>query len=412
LVNKAFAVCPNLDLLVPQLLSKGLEGMHAICLTPGVPVKPMLAKPAGGVSDAVKELGKGGGTSSFVAEYKYDGVRCQIHRLASGDVKIFSRNCEDRTESFPDVQEIVKAALPASCTSIVLDGEIVAVDRGTGEIRSFQELSGRARRDVDTSSAKNVDVCVFLFDLLGLNGNSLMASGLGERLRQMEEVVKMEEGKIQSAKRLNLATEDPKRAEEVLTEAMAAAYSGCCEGLMLKDLSSPYEPDHRSDHWLKLKRDYCEDLNDSLDLVPIGAWYGNGRKAGWFSPILLAVWNAESEQFESACRCLSGFSDEFYKKITKEYGERLLPTKPPYYCTGESASVWFEASEVWEVRGADFTISPVHQAGVGLVDESKGISVRFPRFVRLRPEKSVEEATSSEQIASLYRAQTRKSVKK
>ena len=407
-IGKVYAVCPNLDIIVDVLLSKGLEEIsRACCLIPGVPVKPMLAKTANGIAEAVNQVGEKGET--IVAEYKYDGMRAQIHRTESGDVKVFSRNCEDRTEAFPDVVEIVESALASSrCTSIVLDAEIVAIHRETGEIRSFQDLSTRGRKGVDLADTKNVSVCVFVFDLLFHNGEALITASLQERLDKIETVIEFSPRRIESAKRIYIKEDQVNDAEQIIGDSLALAWNASCEGLMLKWIGSSYEPDKRSNNWLKLKRDYCQDLQDSLDLVPIGAWYGNGRKAGWYSPILLAAWNPDLEQFESVCRCLSGFSDEFYKKITSSM--KVLPSRPSYYETGESPSVWFEASEVWEIVGADFTVSPVHQAGVGLVDPSKGISVRFPRFIRCRPEKNVEDATTNEQIAQMYLSQTRRKV--
>lgn len=118
--------------------------------------------------------------------------------------------------------------------------------------------------------------------------------------------------------------------------------------------------------------------------VPIGAWYGNGRKAGWYSPFLLACWDPEAEEFQSVCRVMSGFSDAFYTAAKERFSSKhLLPGPKPYYNTGESPNVWFDAVEVWEIRGADITLSPVHKAAVGKLHESRGCSLRFPRFIQV-----------------------------
>ena len=163
---------------------------------------------------------------------------------------------------------------------------------------------------------------------------------------------------------------------------------------------------------MKLKRDYVATKRDTLDLVPIGAWYGNGRKAGWFSPWLMACYDPETECYQSVCRVMSGLTDEFYKRKTEEYSHtHLLDGKPMYYETNESCSVWFNASEVWEICGADLTLSQVHKAATGMVngtEEDRGISLRFPRFLRERLDKSTDDATCSEQIRSLFVAQTRR----
>jgi len=177
-----------------------------------------------------------------------------------------------------------------------------------------------------------------------------------------------------------------------------------------------YEPSKRSDAWLKLKRDYIDGMGDTLDLVPIGGWWGNGRKAGWFSPILLAAYDAENEQFASVCRCMSGFTDEFYKEITAFYSKPENQWTPPSgscgpplgISTSESPPVWFRPTAVWELKGADFTLSPVHMAGYGLVSATRGISLRFPRFLRVRVDKGPEDCTTVEDLADMHLAQARR----
>lgn len=155
---------------------------------------------------------------------------------------------------------------------------------------------------------------------------------------------------------------------------------------------------------LKVKKDYIEGMTSTLDLVPIGAWHGNGRKHEWWSPILLAVYNKQTDEYESVCRCMSGFTDEFYKKMKDFYADKQCSRKP-YYVTGESCAVWFEPVQVWCVQGADFTLSPVHKGAVGILDPSRGIGVRFPRFLHVREDKQPEDATDSVELAQHYRNQ-------
>lgn len=193
-------------------------------------------------------------------------------------------------------------------------------------------------------------------------------------------------------------------------ELLVQSFNAGAEGLMLKRLdgSAAYEPSRRSEAWIKIKRDYCEGLRDSVDVVPIGAWHGQGRKVKWFSPFLLAVWDPEAEEFQSLCRCMSGFTDEFYADAKERLSKTIIPGPKPYYNTGERPSVWFEPTEVWELRGADLTVSPVHCAAVGRVHPQRGLGMRFPRFIRLRPDKRPEDASTPEQLAALFHKQTRK----
>lgn len=179
-------------------------------------------------------------------------------------------------------------------------------------------------------------------------------------------------------------------------------------------LVATYQPDVRSNAWLKLKRDYVEGLADSIDAVPIAAWHGNGRKAGWLSPFLLAVYDRRSGRWQSLCRVMSGFSDAFYKDVSEFFGRPENQVSEAearrMYDTGEQPPIWLRPCEVWEIRGADLTMSPVHAAAAGLVHSARGISMRFPRFLRKRvqEEKSPTDASTPTFIAELYRAQARK----
>mmetsp|Transcript_25626 Transcript_25626/g.72557 ORF Transcript_25626/g.72557 Transcript_25626/m.72557 type:complete len:206 (-) Transcript_25626:104-721(-) len=194
-----------------------------------------------------------------------------------------------------------------------------------------------------------------------------------------------------------------------------------------------YEPNRRSTVWLKLKQDYITDaggeasegqssklvgggIGDTLDLVVIGAWHGSGRKKAWWSPFLLACYNPEDQTFQTVCKCMSGFSDEFYKSQNAFYeqadedeGPRRVARKPFEYDVQSFQPVWFRPMQVWEIRGAELTVSPTHTAAQGLVPGTEqGLSLRFPRFVRVREDKRPEDATTCEQLVDLYMAQTRR----
>jgi DNA ligase-1 len=174
---------------------------------------------------------------------------------------------------------------------------------------------------------------------------------------------------------------------------------------------STYEPDKRLDSWLKVKKDYSTTF-DTLDLIPIAGWHGQGRKARFWSPILLAVRNDETGSLEAVCKCISGFTDAFYKANKEFYaegGEHVLGGKPGYVeYEGGYPDVWFEPQEVWEMAFADITISPTYTAAIGLVSEEKGLSLRFPRFLKKREDKGIEEASTSVFLAGLWRKQEEK----
>src|SRR5262249_9133995 len=156
------------------------------------------------------------------------------------------------------------------------------------------------------------------------------------------------------------------------------------------------------------KKDYATSA-DTIDLIPVAGWHGQGRKAKWWSPILLACRNPDTGSLEVVTKCISGFTDKFYQANKEKYAEgsdNVLGGKPSYIdynaCEPE---VWFEPQEVWEMAFADITLSPTYTAAIGLISEERGLSMRFPRFLRVREDKSIEEASTSEFLANLYRKQ-------
>ncbi|RID55400.1 hypothetical protein BRARA_G02666 [Brassica rapa] len=415
-VVEAYNILPSLDVVVPSLMDKDIEfSTSTLSMIPGVPIKPMLAKIANGVQDFIKLFQD----KAFTCEYKYDGQRAQIHLLLDGTVRIFSRNGDETTSRFPDLVDVIKQFACPTAETFMLDAEVVATDRKSGnKLMSFQELSTRERESKDaliTTKSIKVEVCVFVFDIMFYNGEQLLALPLRERRKRLKEVFPETPGYLEHAKDISVeAEESSMNNQETLCRINAfleEAFQSSCEGIMVKslDVDAGYCPTKRSDSWLKVKRDYVDGLGDTLDLVPIGAWHGNGRKAGWYSPFLMACYNPETEEFQSVCRVMSGFSDAFYIEMKEFYSEdKILAKKPPYYRTGETPDMWFPAEVVWEIRGADLTVSPVHCAALGLVHPSRGISVRFPRFICKRTDRNPEECSTAADIAEMFHAQTRK----
>ena len=196
------------------------------------------------------------------------------------------------------------------------------------------------------------------------------------------------------------------------TAVLEASIKGNCEGLMVKtlDVDATYEPSRRSLNWLKVKKDYLQGMTDSCDLVPIGAYFGKGKRTGVYGAYLIACYNPDDESYESVCKIGTGFNDAALESLHAALSEKTIDAPRAYYRTPDWAAnqmpdVWFEPCQVWEVLAADLSISPVHMAAAGLVDSQKGIALRFPRYLRTRDDKGVEDATSSEQIAQMYQDQ-------
>jgi len=361
-------------------------------------VRPMLAKATNGVTEVLDKFQD----QQFTCEYKYDGERAQVHVLDDGSVRIYSRNSENNTGKYPDIVSRMKTALKPGVKSIVIDAEAVAWDVEKKKILPFQVLSTRKRKDVDVGKI-DVQVCLFVFDCLFLNGRSLLREPMEERRVALYDSLECCDGQVQ------FATAKTSRDVEELQRFLDEAVDGCTEGLIVKTMRDTYEPSKRSSHWLKLKKDYLEGVGDTIDVVPIGAWHGKGKRTGVFGAYLLAIYDPDSESYQTISKIGTGFSEERLAELSETLAPHIIPEPRRYFSWTDNPSlkpdVWFDAAVVWEVKAADLSISPVHKAASGLVDPSKGISIRFPRLVRVRDDKSPEDATNAEQIADMFRAQ-------
>lgn len=463
-VKACFARRPNYNDIVPILLEIGVcdELLVRCGLALHIPLRPMLGSITRDLSEMLTKLqGR-----DFSCEFKYDGQRAQVHCDKKGKVTIFSRHLELMTEKYPDLVALIPQIRGDGVSSFIMEGEVVAVDQNTGDLKTFQTLTNRARKDVAIGSIQ-VRVCLFAFDLMYLNGEPLLSRPFRERRELLRSLFIEVPNQFTWVKSIDASSQD----SETVLEFFKSATDTKCEGIMVKildNLTNPnlelegdletvddlagvqvtdkepellvlpkkgrtkkaqdksgtvvkttrrkallatYEPDKRLDSWLKVKKDYSTTF-DTLDLIPIAGWHGQGRKSQWWSPILLAVRNEETGSLEAVCKCISGFTDSFYKANKEFYdedGDNVLSGKPSYvdYEAGHP-DVWFEPKEVWEMAFADITLSPVYTAAIGLVNEEKGLSLRFPRFLKKREDKGIDEASTNEFLAGLYRKQEEK----
>lgn len=451
IIKACYARHPNYNDLVPCLLEIGVtEELLVRCgLELHVPLRPMLGSITRDLSEMLTKLqGR-----DFSCEYKYDGQRAQVHCDEQGKVTIFSRHLEQMTDKYPDLVSLVPQIRGESVSSFILEGEVVAVNHETGELQPFQVLTSRAKKNVEVGSI-TINVCLFAFDLMYLNREPLLDRPFRERRELLRGLFVEIPNQFTWVKSFDATSGD----SETVLEFFKGATEVKCEGIMVKALDnttepnpdmqkeeitsndidtaeaylkpaaanhiepkekastrrkallSTYEPDKRLDSWLKVKKDYST-ASETLDLIPIAAWHGQGRKAKWWSPILLAVRNPETGTLEAVTKCMSGFTDKFYLSNKEKYaeGSTNLISRPSYVDYPLEPDVWFEPQEVWEMAFADITLSPTYRAAIGLVSEERGLSLRFPRFIRVRDDKSVDEASTGDELAGLWRKQVERS---
>ena len=395
-LERAYNICCDLGLVAGTLASGGLAAVENLRVQPGNPVRVMLAQR---LSDAGEILARLGGQCT--AEYKYDGMRLQVHRTADGRIELFTRRQERVSSQFPDVVELLQDGLVPR--EAILEGEVVAYDAAAGELRPFQEVMFRRRKHGIAEAARDVPVALFCFELLYADGRDLTRLSYLDRRAQLAEAVTLSD-------RLRLTTALDVATAPALDAAFEQAVADGSEGLVCKS-SSPeaiYQAGARGWLWIKLKRDYRTELADTVDLVVVGAYAGRGRRRGTYGAVLLAAYDPEAETYQTVGRCGTGFSDAELAALPARLAPLIRTQRPARVDSRVPADVWFEPSVVVEVLSAELTLSPNHTAGWGQLKDEAGLSMRFPRFTgRWRDDKEPQDATTSQQLVELYRTARR-----
>ena len=387
----AYNVSSDLGKVAETIATKGLEGIEKFEIVLFNPIRPMLADRVKSEEEAIEKMGV-----EFAAEYKLDGERVQLH-IEGEKVELFSRSLERIESYYPDIIEKIPKNIQAD--NIILEAEAVAINENTGEFLPFQELMHRRRKYKIEKAVTEYPITVNFFDVLYCNGKSCVELSYKERREKLEKHVKEDE----FAKYIPMSIVKNKNEIEDFMENSINAGS---EGLMLKMLDKPYQAGSRGSHWLKLKREYRNELGDSLDLVIIGGFFGKGRRTGNYGTLLLATYDEDEDTFPSICKVGTGFSDESLDQLYQILNPKVSIKKNPRIISEMEADVWFEPELVIEVVASEITLSPIHKAALNVIRKDTGLALRFPKFTgKIRVEKAAEDASTNEEVITLYRGQ-------
>ncbi len=390
-LEKAYNVSSDLGKVAQAVSEKGVGGLDGFRVAVFNPVRPMLAERVKSEREAVEKMG-----ARFAAEYKLDGERVQLH-ISGGRVVLFSRSLENITSYYPDIVEKIPMALKAD--DAILESEAVAVNEGSGEFLPFQELMHRRRKYGVEKAVSEYPITVNFFDVLYYNGRDCLESGYEERRRILERIIAEDD----YARHVPMTVVT---SEGEIEEFLENSINSGCEGLMLKLLDAGYRAGSRGNNWLKLKREYRNELGDSLDLVVIGAFFGRGRRTGRYGTLLLASYDDETDTFPSICKVGTGFTDEYLDQLYQLLSGRVTIRKNPRIESGMEPDVWFEPELVIEVVASEITLSPIHRTAMGAIRKNSGLALRFPKFTgKIRPEKIAEDASTDQEVVALYRGQ-------
>lgn len=369
-VQSAFNVTNDFGLVARTARSEGMDGLGELEMELGRPINAMLAQKTESLDDAFESCADEDGR--LVVEYKYDGMRTQIHKDGD-DVTVFTRRLEDVSEQFPDVVEAVREHVTAE--QCVLEGEAVAYDPETGDLVAFQELSRRIKRKYDIDEmVEEIPVVLHLFDVTYLDGETLVDLPLRERWDRLTGIVEPEEQVIDLVD--HIETSSKEEASDFYQGALAAGH----EGAMLKNLDAEYNPGSRVGYMVKLKP-----IMETLDLVVVKAEWSEGRKSDWLGRLFLACRDEDTGEFRTIGRMSTGYTDEQLAELT----ERL----EPLIQQEDGREVTLQPEVVLEVAYEEIQESPTYGSGYAL---------RFPRFIQVREDIDLEGVDTLEKVESLY----------
>lgn len=352
---------------VAEACEKGIEAVNALEIELFQPISSMLAKKVETIEEGFEEVGK-----PAAIDYKYDGMRAQIH-VKQGEIKVFTRRLEDVTKQFPDVVKAVKENVDAK--NCIIDTEIVAYDPEDGSMVPFQQLSKRIKRKYDIQKLKKqIPVEVRPFDLI-YNESSRLDTPYNERWSELGEIIKEKE------KQLRLVDHAKTEDEDEVQKMQQRSLSEGQEGIMMKSIDAKYKPGNRVGYMVKLKP-----VMETLDLAIIGAKYGEGRRSGWLSRLKLGCYDSENDQYLMVGKMATGLTDEQLEEIT----EKLKPL----ITEEDGREVKVRPEVIVEAEYEEIQKSPNYDSGYAL---------RFPRMKQFREDK--ERADSIEKLENLYDSQ-------
>jgi len=397
-LENAYNICSDLGLVGEVLASKGIEAIQRFKVTLFKPIRPALAER---LQTAEEILEKMHGKSAV--EQKYDGFRCQIHKDGK-KVKIFSRRLENTTEMFPDLVKAVQEEVKAD--KLILDCEALAYNEETQEFLPFQETIQRKRKHGIEEKIEELPLHLFAFDIMMLDGEDTMGEPYHKRRELLEKLLK--NAKSISTSTMVMVTE-PKRLEEFFQKSVENGL----EGIVAKEINSRYIAGARKFSWIKLKRSYRGELNDTLDLVIVGYYLGRGMRSEFkFGGLLCATYNDKADSFETISRIGSGFTEKQMVELEKILKKETVKQKPARVEAIIEPDFWVYPRYVVTVRADEITKSPMHTCGRRKQQDGGevGLALRFPRLVgeeAIRTDKSVEEATTTKEVMEMYDEQKR-----
>jgi len=426
-IEAAYNVRPDLGFIAQAVKAGGMEGLRHVIPKVGTPIMMARANRLTSAAEIFEKIGK------CAVEYKYDGLRLQVHyvksekrKAKSEKIKMFSRNLEDVTPMFPDIAEAVK--LQTEANEVIFEGEVVAYNPKTHVFVPFQETMQRKRKYDIAEKALEIPVKLFVFELLYVNGISYLTKTYEERKKKLKSIIKTSKdsrlrgndtpgGNDTAGSTIVYAQEKVTQNETDVEEMFEESVKLHFEGIIAKKLTGVYEAGIRGWNWIKFKKAMSKKLNDTLDVLVMGYTLGEGKRTVFgVGQFLTGVYDKKHDKFVTVTKIGTGLTDEQFKEFIKRVSKFKAKQKPPIYevDTLLTPDVWLDPRLVVEVSSDEITRSAVHTAG-RVMEPSKsgkafsvktpGYALRFPRLVRFRDDRRPEDATTVNEVATMFAKQ-------
>ncbi len=375
LIDRALMLTNDFPYVCKVAIKEGEEGLKNLKIKINRPINPMLAQSSENLDDIMSRM------ETAAYEIKLDGMRIQAHKSNSG-IKLFTRRFDDITEAFPEIVEAIESEIDEK--NFIIDGELVAYNTETKKPLPFQKVLRRRRKYHIDEYSLEIPLKLHLFDIMYLNDEMLIDHNYEKRRSTLESIIKKSD-------KIKLVTQIISSSKSEIMNFLKDAIKMGHEGLLAKSLDSTYRAGKREFLWMKLKP-----TTESIDTAVVGAYYGRGRRSGSFGSYLLAI--KDDDHFKTISRLGAGLKDTDLEELTEILKDYQTQEKNEKIISYIEPDVWFRPKIVFEIIYEEIQASPKekHSAGFGL---------RFPRFVKIREDKSEKDINSLDDIKRLYQQQ-------
>lgn len=405
-IERAFNAHPDLGYIAKIVKEKGIIGLSDVKPEVFHPILMARAERLSSGDEIIEKIG------TCAIEYKLDGFRLQAHYKKHKDrkdaVKLFTRNLEEVTYMYPDVVEGIINQIDAD--EAIFEGEAIAYDPVSRENLLFQMTTQRKRKHGIEEKAKELPLKLVCFDLLYLNGESLIDHVYTERHEKMANIIKKGET-VELSK--EIIAETGKQIENVFDEAISQGY----EGILAKKLDGVYQAGARGWSWIKFKRSYSAHLDDTIDCLVMGYYAGRGKRSSFgLGAFLIGVYDASLDSFVTVAKIGTGLTDDEWRTLAQRGKKIEAQTKPPLYIVDKmlEPDIWVEPEIVVEIKADEITRSTIHTAGrvmktsksgSALDVDIPGYALRFPRLERFRDDRKPEDVTALSEVIEMFAQQ-------